>query len=161
MRGLEHWPHWLRMISERERAGVLIRLFAALFLLLPGVALVASAYRHAHATAAAVVVFVAVHAALHMLAVWRGAASRPVPAPLRTLETHAAAVMFAATLMIIALSAAAARLSVTGCAVLLVGALCQLSSLPAVAQRARHVLLALGSMLQFVALALLTLGVAC
>jgi hypothetical protein len=56
------------MIPERERAGVLIRLFAALFLLLPGLALVASAYRHAHPTTTAVVVFVVVHAALHMLA---------------------------------------------------------------------------------------------
>lgn len=148
------------MIPERERASVLIRLFAALFLLLPGLALVASAYRHAHATATAVVVFVAVHAALHMLAVWRGAALRPVPPLLRTLDTHAAAVMLAATLMIIAIIAAAATLPVAACAMLLVGALCQLSTLPTLAQRLRHVLLALGSMLQFIAMALLTQGAA-
>lgn len=148
------------MIPERERAGVLIRLFAALFLLLPGLALVASAYRHAHPTTTAVVVFVVVHAALHMLAVWRGAASRPVPQFLQTLHAYAAAVMFAATLLIIAISAAAARLPATACAVLVFGALCQLSSLHTAVQRLHHALLALGSVLQFIAMALLTLGVA-
>ncbi|WP_295557520.1 hypothetical protein [uncultured Stenotrophomonas sp.] len=148
------------MIPERERADVLIRLFPALFLLVPGMALVASAYRHAHATVIAVVVFVVVHAALHMLAVWRGAALRPVPQFLRTLHAYAAAVMFATTLLIIAISAAAATLSVSACAVLLAGAMCQLSSLHTAAQRLRHMLLALGSMLQFIAMALLALGVA-
>lgn len=148
------------MIPERERAGVLIRLFAALFLVLPGLALVASAYRHAHATATAVLVLVAVHAALHMLAVWRGAALRPAPPLLRALDTHAATVMLAATLMIIAIIAATATLPIAVCAVLLVGALCHLSTLPTPAQRLRHVLLALGSMIQFIAMALLTQGIA-
>ena len=157
-RGLEHWPRWLRMIPERERVDVLIRLFPALFLLLPGTALVASAHRHAHAATTAVVLFVVVHAALHTLAVWRGAASRPVPQLLRTLHTHEAAVMLAATARVIVVSGVAAGLSTTVCSVLLAGALCQLLSLRTAAQRLRHVLLALGSLLQFIAMALLTLG---
>jgi hypothetical protein len=147
------------MVPERERVDVLIRLFSMLFLLLPGSALVASAYRHAHATTTALVLFVVVHATLHMLAVWRATASRPVPQLLRRLHTHAGAVMLAATVLIIAISAAATSLPVAMCAVLLVGALCQLLSLRTAAQRLRYVLLALGSMLQFIAMALLTLGV--
>jgi len=92
--------------------------------------------------------------------VWRGAAPRPVPPLLRTLDTHAAAVMLAATLVIIAIIAATATLPIAVCAVLLVGALCHLSTLPTPAQRLRHVLLALGSMIQFIAMALLTQGIA-
>ncbi|HCT27276.1 MAG TPA: hypothetical protein DIW85_13805 [Stenotrophomonas sp.] len=136
-----------------------MRLFTALFLLFPGIALVASTYRHAYATATAVVVLVAVHATLHALAVWRRAVSHPAPPILHALDAHAAAVMLAASLLIIAISATAARLPATVCAVLLAGALLQLWSLRTATQRLRHALLALGSMLQFIAMALLTLGI--
>lgn len=89
-----------------------------------------------------------------------GGCTAPRSPLLRTLDTHAAAVMLAATLMIIAIIAATATLPVAVCTVLLVGALCQLSTLPTATQRLRHVLLALGSMLQFIAMALLTQGAA-
>lgn len=148
------------MIPERERAGVLIRLFATLFLLLPGLALVASTYRHGYATAIAVVAFIAMHATVHVLAAWRRAASRPAPPLLRALDAHAATVMLATSLLTIAISATAARLPTTACAALLAGAFLQLWSLRTAAQRLRHALLALGSMLQFIAMALLTLGIA-
>lgn len=148
------------MIAEPERAGMLMRLFAALFLLLPGIALVASTYRRLHPMASVVLLFVAVHAVLHLLAIWRAAATRPTAPLLRVLDAHAAMVMLAATVLIVAISATVARLSPAACAGLLLGASCQFYSLRWGSQRLRHALLVLGSMLQFIAMALLTLDVA-
>src|SRR5678816_1881648 len=63
-RGMPHWPQWLRAIPAAKRPNALMRLFAALFLLLPGGALVVSTHRHAHAAlTSAVLLFVVAHAA--------------------------------------------------------------------------------------------------
>lgn len=156
-RGGKHWPHWLRTPAEPERVDALIRLAGALFLLLPGMALVAATFRQALGTAAAIVLFVTLHAGLHMLAVWREAAWRPIPSMLRALHAHAAGMMLAVTLPGIVLGATGPRPLSTS-AWLLAGAICQLCSLRRVSQRLRHVLLALGSVLQFIAVALLALG---
>ncbi|MDT3470042.1 hypothetical protein [Stenotrophomonas maltophilia] len=135
----------------------LIRLAGALFLLLPGMALVAATFRQALGTAAAIVLFVTPHAGLHMLAVWREAASRPFPSIPRALDARAAGMMLAVTLPVFAISATGPRPLITS-AWLLAGAMCQLCSLRRVSQRLRHVLLALGSVLQFIAVTLLALG---
>lgn len=156
-RGGKHWPRWLRIPAEPERVDALIRLAGALFLLLPGMALVAATFRQAPGTAAAIVLFVTLHAGLHMLAVWREAASRPVPSILRALDARAAGMMLAVTLPVFAIGATGQRPVITS-AWLLAGAICQLCSLHRVSQRLRHVLLAIGSVLQFIAVALLALG---
>ncbi len=155
--GWRHWPHWLRPTAEPERVDVLIRLAGALFLLLPGMALVASMSGHALATAAAVVLFVTMHAGLHTLAVWRQSASRPLPSILRALDAHAAGMMLAVTLPAIAIGVTGPR-PVSTTAWLLAGAMCQLCSLRRVSQRLRHTLLVLGSLLQFIAVTLFALG---
>ncbi len=155
--GLEHWPHWLRAVPEAERAGVLMRLFGALFLLLPGIALVTSTYRHASATAAAgVFLFVAVHAALHGLAAWRAATSRPIPPLLRALDGHAAGVMIASALLT-AIGAGMTKVPVSTFFWLLAGAASQFCGARMAGHRLRNVLLVLGSALQFIAVALLAL----
>lgn len=156
-RGGKHWPHWLQIPAEPERVDALIRLAGALFLLLPGMALVAATFRQALGTAAVVVQFVTVHAGLHMLAVWREAASRPIPSIPRVLDVRAAGIMLAVTLPVFVLGAIGPRPLSTS-AWLLAGAMCQLCSLLRVSQRLRHVLLAIGSVLQFIAVALLALG---
>ncbi|KAG0751779.1 hypothetical protein G6F24_014038 [Rhizopus arrhizus] len=120
-------------------------------------ALVAATFRQAPGTAAAIVLFVTLHAGLHMLAVWREAASRPVPSILRALDARAAGMMLAVTLPVIVLGATGPRPVITS-AWLLAGAICQLCSLHRVSQRLRHVLLAIGSVLQFIAVALLALA---
>ncbi|WP_414492817.1 hypothetical protein [Stenotrophomonas maltophilia] len=155
--GLEHWPRWLRAIPEVERAGVLMRLFGALFLLLPGVALVASTYRHAGAAAAvAVFLFVTVHAALHGLAAWRAATTCPTPPILRFLDGHAAGVMISSALLI-AIGAGMTKLPVSPLFWLLAGTVSQLFGARMAGQRLRNALLVLGSALQFIAVALFAL----
>lgn len=155
--GLQHWPRWLRSVPDTERAGVLMRLFGALFLLLPGIALAASTYRHASTAAAvAVLLFVAVHAALHGLAAWRAATSRPTPPLLRALDGHAAGIMIASALLI-AIGAGMAKLPAPTLFWLVAGAASQLCSARMPGQRLRSALLVLGSALQFIAVALLAL----
>lgn len=106
-RGLAHWPRWLRSIPENARAAVLVRVFAALFLLLPGGALVYASGPHLHAgLLVAVLVFVTTHGLLHALAVWRHLASRPLPPPLRRIDANAAWLLLAAALVPVALRAA-------------------------------------------------------
>lgn len=134
-----------------------MRLFGALFLLLPGIALVASTYRHASAAAAAaVLLFVAVHAALHGLAAWRAAASRPMPPLLRALDDHAAGIMIASALLI-AIGAGMTKLPVPTFFWLLAGVVSQLFAARLSGHRLRNALLVLGSALQFIAVALLAL----
>lgn len=158
--GMEHWPHWLRAVPETERAGVLMRLFGALFLLLPGIALAASTYRHASAVAAAaVLLFVAVHAALHGLAAWRAATSRPMPPLLCVLDGHATGIMIASALLI-SIGAGMTKLPVPAFFWLLAGAVSQLLAARLAGHRLRNALLVLGSALQFIAVALLALPAA-
>ena len=134
-----------------------MRLFGALFLLLPGIALVASTYRHASAAAAAaVLLFVAVHAALHGLAAWRAATSRPMSPLLRALDGHAAGTMIASALLI-AIGAGMTKLPVPTFFWLLAGVVSQLFAARLAGHRLRNALLVLGSALQFIAVALLTL----
>lgn len=155
--GLQHWPRWLRAVPDTERAGVLIRLFGALFLLLPGIALAASTYRHAStAAAAAVLLFVGLHAALHGLAAWRAATSRPTPPLLRVLDGHAAGIMIASALMI-TIGAGMTKLPGPMFSWLVAGAASQLCGARMPGHRLRNTLLVLGSALQFIAVALLAL----
>lgn len=158
--GLQHWPRWLRTVPDIERAGVLMRLFGALFLLLPGLALVASTYRHAStAAAAAVFLFVAVHAALHGLAAWRAATPHPTPPLLRALDGRAAGIMIASALLI-TIGAGMAQLHASTFLWLLAGAGIQLCAARIAGHRLRNALLVLGSALQFIAVALLALHAA-
>lgn len=158
--GLQHWPRWLRTVPDIERPGVLMRLFGAFFLLLPGVALADSTYRHAStAAAAAVLLFVAVHAALHGLAAWRAATSRPTPPLLRVLDGHAAGIMIASALLI-AIGAGMTNLSAPTFFWLVAGAASQLCGARMPGYRLRNALLVVGSVLQFIAVALLALLVA-
>jgi len=158
--GLQHWPRWLRTVPDIERAGVLMRLFGALFLLLPGLALVASTYRHAStAMATAVLLFVAVHAALHGLAAWRAATPHPTPPLLRVLDGHAAGIMIASALLI-TIGAGMAKLQASTFLWLLAGAAIQLCTARIAGHRLRNALLVLGSALQFIAVALLALHAA-
>ena len=157
-RALPHWPRWLRVIPAANRPDVLMRLFAVLFLLLPGGALVISTQRHAHAAmASAVLFFVVAHAALHALSAWRSTTSRLLPLPLRYIDRHAAWTMLASALAPAliqgVLTQPTSTLSVVG---LVIGALCQLCSVRVAADRLRNVLLVLGSALQFIAAALLS-----
>ncbi len=155
--GLQHWPRWLRAVPDTERAGVLIRLFGALFLLLPGIALAASTYRHAStAAAAAVLLFVGLHAALHGLAAWRAATSRPTPPLLRVLDGHAAGIMIASALLI-TIVAGMTNLPAPTFFWLVAGAASQLCGARMAGHRLRNALLVLGSALQFIAVALLAL----
>ncbi|WP_260678226.1 hypothetical protein [Stenotrophomonas maltophilia] len=136
---------------------MLIRLFGALFLLLPGVALAASTYRHAStAAAAAVLLFVGLHAALHGLAAWRAATSRPTPPLLRVLDGHAAGIMIASALMI-TIGAGMTKLPGPMFSWLVAGAASQLCGARMPGHRLRNTLLVLGSALQFIAVALLAL----
>lgn len=158
--GLQHWPRWLRTVPDIERAGVLMRLFGALFLLLPGLALVASTYRHAStAAAAAVFLFVAVHAALHGLVAWRAATPHPTPPLLRALDGRAAGITIASALLI-TIGAGMAQLHASTFLWLLAGAGIQLCAARIAGHRLRNALLVLGSALQFIAVALLALHAA-
>lgn len=135
-----------------------MRLFAVLFLLLPGSALVISTQRHAHAAiASAVLFFVVAHAALHALSAWRSTTSRLLPVPLRYIDRHAAWTMLGSAWVPLAIQGVHMQpnstLSIVG---LVIGALCQLCSVRVAADRLRNVLLALGSALQFIAVALLS-----
>lgn len=156
MRGLPHWPQWLRVIPATNRPNVLMRLFAVLFLLLPGSALVISTQRHAYAAmAGAVLFFVVVHGALHALSAWRSTTWRLIPVPLRNVDKHAAWLMLASALAPAliqgVLTQPTSMLAVAG---LVIGGLCQLCSVRVTADRLRNVLLVLGSALQFIAAAL-------
>jgi hypothetical protein len=113
------------MIPERERAGVLIRLFAALFLLLPALRwwLPRIGTRMQRPLPCWCSSPCMPHCTCWSVA--RGCTAPGSPL-LRALDTHAATVMLAATLMIIAIIAATATLPIAVCAVLLVGALCHL-----------------------------------
>lgn len=134
-----------------------MRLFGALFLLLPGIALVATTYRHTSAAvAAAVFLFVTVHAALHVLAAWRAATSRPVPPLLRVLDGHAAWVMIASALLTV-IGAGMTKVPVPTVFWVLAGAVSQFCGARMAGHRLRNALLVLGSALQFIALALLAL----
>ncbi|QII29531.1 hypothetical protein G6052_12690 [Stenotrophomonas maltophilia] len=135
-----------------------MRLFAVLFLLLPGSALVISTQRHAHAAmACAVLFFVVVHATLHALSAWRSTTSRPTPAALRNVDRHAAWMMLssasAPALIQGVLTQPTSTLAVAG---LVIGGLCQFCSVRVTADRLRNVLLVVGSALQFIAVALLS-----
>lgn len=157
-RGLPHWPQWLRAIPETTRPDVLMRLFAALFLLLPGSAMVISTHRHAFVSmTSAVLFFVVAHAALHALSAWRSTSSRPIPAPLRNVDRYAAWMMMASACVPMAIQGMHAQptrtLSVVG---LVIGVLCQLCSVRVTADRLRSTLLVLASALQFIAAALLS-----
>jgi phosphotransferase system glucose/maltose/N-acetylglucosamine-specific IIC component len=158
MRALPHWPQWLRVIPATNRPDVLMRLFAVLFLLLPGGALVISTQRHAHAAmASAVLFFVVAHAALHALSAWRATTSRLLPAPLRYIDRHSAWAMLGSAWVPLAIQGVhtqpTSTLSIVG---LVIGGLCQLCSVRVTADRLRNVLLVLGSALQFIAVALLS-----
>lgn len=134
-----------------------MRLFAALFLLLPGAALVASTYRHSHAMIAAVVLlFVLLHAMLHALAAWRAAAPRPLPRVLRRVCAQRSGVMLAATLLLLAMAPLGAKVTLAAITWLLLGGLCQVCGLRAASNGASDTLLVLGSALQFIAAALLS-----
>jgi hypothetical protein len=161
MRALPHWPQWLRVIPATNRPDVLMRLFAVLFLLLPGSALVISTQRHAHAAmACAVVFFVVAHAALHAVSAWQSTTSRLIPAPLRYIDRHAAWAMLGSAWVPLAIQGVHAQptstLSVVG---LVIGALCQVCSVPVTADRLRSALLVLASALQFIAVALIAMTV--
>jgi len=133
-----------------------MRLFAALFLLLPGSALVASTHRHAHAAlTSAVLLFVVAHAALHALSAWRSTTERTLPAPMRTVDRHAAWMMLASAWVPLVIHRVHAQpTSTLAAAGLVIGTLCQLCSLRMTSDRLRSALLVLGSALQFVAVAL-------
>ncbi|HDS1531427.1 TPA: hypothetical protein QEK88_001260 [Stenotrophomonas maltophilia] len=133
-----------------------MRLFGALFLLLPGIALAASTYRHASTAAAAVLLFVGLHAALHGLAAWRAATSRPTPPLLRVLDGHAAGIMIASALLI-TIVAGMTNLPAPTFFWLVAGAASQLRGARMAGHRLRNALLVLGSALQFIAVALLAL----
>lgn len=155
-RGLPHWPQWLRAIPTAKRPNVLMRLFAALFLLLPGSALVVSTHRHAHAAlTSAVLLFVVAHAVLHALSAWRSTTARTLPAALRNMDTHAAWMMLASAWVPLVIHRVHAQpTSTLAAAGLVIGTLCQLCSLRMTSDRLRSALLVLGSALQFVAVAL-------
>lgn len=157
-RGLPHWPQWLRAIPETTRPDVLMRLFAALFLLLPGSAMVISTHRHAFMSmTSAVLSFIVVHGALHALSAWRSTSSRPIPAPLHNIDKHAAWMMLASASAPAVVQGvhphSTSTLAVTGLAV---GALCQVCSVCMTSERLRSTLLVLASALQFIAVALLS-----
>lgn len=158
MRGLPHWPQWLRVIPATNRPNVLMRLFAVLFLLLPGSALVISTQRHAYAAmASAVLFFVVAHGALHALSAWRSTISRLIPAPLRNVDRHTAWMMMASALAPALIQGVHAQpISMLAVAGLVIGGLCQLCSVRVTADRLRNVLLVLGSAFQFIAVALLS-----
>lgn len=135
-----------------------MRLFAVLFLLLPGSALAIYTQRHAHAaTTSAVLCFVVAHTALHALSAWRSTSSRPIPAPLRNVDRYAAWMMMASACVPMAIQGMHAQptrtLSVVG---LVIGVLCQVCSVRVTADRLRSTLLVLASALQFFAVALLS-----
>lgn len=135
-----------------------MRLFAVLFLLLPGSALVITTQRHAHAAmASAVLFFVVAHAALHALSAWRSTTSRLLPTPLRYIDRHSAWAMLGSAWVPLAIQGVhtqpTSTLSVVG---LVIGALCQFCSVRVAADRLRNVLLVLASALQFIAVALLS-----
>ncbi|MDV3514662.1 MULTISPECIES: hypothetical protein [unclassified Stenotrophomonas] len=133
-----------------------MRLFAALFLLLPGGALVVSTHRHAHAAlTSAVLLFVVAHAALHALSAWRSTTARTVPAALRNMDRHAAWMMLASAWVLLVIHRVHAQpTSTVAVAGLVIGTLCQLCSMRVTSNRLRSALLVLGSALQFVAVAL-------
>lgn len=83
LRGLAHWPRRLRDLPEPARPIALARLFGALFMALPGGALVVFVALHAGAAlAAATLLLVATHATLHATAAWsqaRTGTSSPWP----------------------------------------------------------------------------------
>lgn len=135
-----------------------MRLFIVLFLLLPGSALVIYIQRHAHAAmASAVLCFVVAHTALHALSAWRSTSSRPIPAPLRIVDRHAAWMMMASACVPTTIQGMHAQptstLSVLG---LVIGALCQVCSVRVTSDRLHSALLVLASALQFIAVALLS-----
>jgi len=155
-RGLPHWPQWLRAIPAAKRPNALMRLFAALFLLLPGGALVVSTHRHAHATlTSAVLLFVVAHAALHALSAWRSTTERTLPAPMRTVDRHAAWMMLASAWVPLAIQRVHVQpISTLAVAGLVIGTVCQLCSLRMTSDRLRSTLLVLASALQFITVAL-------
>lgn len=135
-----------------------MRLFAALFLLLPGSAMVISTHRHASASmTSAVLFFIVVHGALHALSAWRSASSRPIQAPLRNFDRNAAWMMLASALAPAVVQGVHPRSTSTlTFATLVVGALCQACSVRVTSDRLRSTLLVLASALQFIAVALLS-----
>ncbi|CAH0229045.1 hypothetical protein [Stenotrophomonas lactitubi] len=135
-----------------------MRVFAVLFLLLPGAALVISTQRHAHAAmASAVLFFVVAHAALHALSAWQSTTSRLIPVPLRYIDRHAAWAMLGSAWIPLAIQGVHAQpTSMLAVAGLVIGGLCHLCSVRVTANRLRNVLLVVGSALQFIAVALLS-----
>jgi len=88
--GLAHWPRWLRGLPETARPIVLVRLFGALFMALPGLALVIFAALHAGtALAVATLLLVATHATLHAVAARAEARGEMPGARAQLLDPHA------------------------------------------------------------------------
>lgn len=106
LRGLAHWPQWLRTLPEPARPAVLTRLFGALFMALPGLALVLFAASHDGITlASAALLLASVHGLLHAQSAWLLA--RPVTAPSwrHTLDDHAPGLLACSALLPLALRA--------------------------------------------------------
>lgn len=98
--GLAHWPRWLRALPETARPIVLLRLFGALLMALPGLALVSFVALHAGAAlAAATLLLVATHAALHATAAWATARSEVNDARTQLLDDLAPMLFSAASLL--------------------------------------------------------------
>ncbi len=120
LRGLAHWPRWLRDLPEPARPIALARLFGALFMALPGAALVVFVALHAGAAlAAATLLLVATHATLHAMAAWsqaRTAMSSPWP---QRLEAPAPALLSWTSLLPFATVAAPGAKTLLGASVAL------------------------------------------
>lgn len=98
--GLAHWPRWLRGLPEAARPIVLVRLFGALFMALPGLALVIFAALHAGtAPAVATLLLVATHAALHAVAARAEARGELPGARAQLLDAHAPALLLWTSLL--------------------------------------------------------------
>lgn len=100
LHGPAQWPRWLRSIPDAERSGALSHLFTALFFAIPGAALAfAGSLRASAALSLAVLLFVAVHAALHVLSALHHA-RRGIASPLlRSVDRHLPCLMVAGTLI--------------------------------------------------------------
>lgn len=98
--GLAHWPRWLRALPVPARPIVLVRLFATLFMALPGLALVIFAALHAGAAlAVATLLLVATHATLHAAAARAEARGEMPGARAQLLDAHAPALLLWTSLL--------------------------------------------------------------
>ena len=98
--GLAHWPGWLRGLPEAARPITLVRLFGALFMALPGLALVIFAALHAGTwLAVATLLLVATHATLHAVAARAEARGARPGARAQLLDAHAPALLLWTSLL--------------------------------------------------------------